>query len=240
MTVLTEHGVTPRDLTIAGDYSMHTKTLAAAAVGMLLAGPAAVADGRIPALYEVRVTNVTSGVYFTPTLAATHAPGLRFFEFGAAASAELATLAESGDVGPLQAVLDSQGRDVSATAVAGGLLGPGSSTSFMIRGRPSQDRLSLAAMLLPTNDGFYAIDAVALPAQGSRSYTATGYDAGSEFNDELCSNIPGPQCGGAGLSLDDGEGYVHVHPGTHGMADLSRASYDWRNPVAVVTVTRIK
>jgi hypothetical protein len=33
---------------------------------------------------------------------------------------------------------------------------------------------------------------------------------------------------------------VHVHPGTHGMADLSRAVYDWRNPVAVITVKRIQ
>ena len=221
---------------------MNAKTTAGLLAGMLLATSAAAADaeGRIPALYEVRVTNVTSGVYFTPTLAATHAPAVQMFQLGAPASPGLAALAESGDVGPLKAVLDSLGREVSETAVAGGLLGPGDSTRFTVRGRPSQDRLSLAAMLLPTNDGFYALDSVALPSRGSVRYTALGYDAGSEYNDELCAHIPGPQCGGAGLSAEDGEGYVHVHPGTHGMADLSRASYDWRNPVAVVTVTRIQ
>ena len=221
---------------------MNTQNTAGLLAGLLLATSAATAsaEGTIPALYEVRVTNVTSGVYFTPTLAATHAPSVRMFRLGEPASAPLAALAESGDVGPLQAVLDSLGREVSETAVAGGLLGPGASTSFTVRGRPSQDRLSVAAMLLPTNDGFYALDAVVLPSRGSVSYTALGYDAGSEFNDELCAHIPGPQCGGAGLSVEDGEGYVHVHPGTHGLADLSRASYDWRNPVAVVTVTRIR
>lgn len=219
---------------------MRTIIAAGALAGLLVSGTVAAAERTIPALYEVRVTNVTSGVYFTPTLAATHAPEIRMFALGSPASPELAALAESGDVGPLKAVLDSLGREVSATAVAGGLLGPGASTSFTIRGRPSQDRLSLAAMLLPTNDGFYAIDAMPLPASGSHRYTALGHDAGSEFNDELCANIPGPQCGGAGLSAEDGEGYVHVHPGTHGMADLNRASYDWRNPVAVVTVTRIR
>jgi hypothetical protein len=219
---------------------MIAKMFPLALASLVLSSPLAVADGRVPALYEVRVTNVTSGVYFTPTLAATHVPSVRMFALGAPASSALAALAESGDVSPLQAALDALGREVSATAVAGGLLGPGSSTTFTIRGRPSQDRLSLAAMLLPTNDGFYAIDAVELPSQGIRTYTALGHDAGSEFNDELCSNIPGPQCGGAGLSGEDGEGYVHVHPGTHGMADLSRASYDWRNPVAIVTVTRIQ
>ena len=207
---------------------------------MLLAGSAFASESSLPAVYEVRVTNLTAGVYFTPTLAATHASAVRLFALGQPASAELAELAESGDVGPLRAVLDSLGRNVSATAATGGLLGPGASASFMVRGRPSQDRLSLAAMLLPTNDGFYAVDAMPLPAQGSATFTAIAYDAGSEFNDELCSNIPGPQCGGAGLSVEDGEGYVHVHPGTHGMAELSRASYDWRNPVAQVTVTRVK
>lgn len=210
------------------------------ATAILIAGSAVASDGNLPAVYEVRVTNVTAGVYFTPTLAATHVPSVRMFELGRPASTELATLAESGDVGPLQSVLGSLGRSVSATETTGGLLAPGASTSFMIRGRPSQDRLSLAAMLLPTNDGFYAADAVPLPAQGSATFMALAYDAGSEFNDELCSNIPGPQCGGEGLSVEDGEGYVHVHPGTHGMADLNRASYDWRNPVAQVTVTRIK
>jgi len=211
-----------------------------ALAGIFIAGAAAAAEGNVPALYQVRVTNVTAGVYFTPTLAAAHSPSVRMFELGAPASVELATLAESGDVGPLQSLLGSLGRDVSATATTGGLLAPGASTTFTIRGRPNQDRLSLAAMLLPTNDGFFAIDAMPLPARGSHSYMALGYDAGSEFNDELCSNIPGPQCGGSGLSAADGEGYVHVHPGTHGMADLNRANYDWRNPVAVVTVTRIK
>ena len=221
---------------------MNTQTTAGLLAGLLLATSAvtANAEGTIPALYEVRVTNVTSGVYFTPTLAATHVPSVRMFRLGQPANGPLAELAESGDVGPLRAVLDSLGREVSETAVAGGLLGPGASTSFTVRGRPSQDRLSVAAMLLPTNDGFYALDAVVLPSRGSVSYTALGYDAGSEFNDELCAHIPGPQCGGAGLSVEDGEGYVHVHPGTHGLADLSRASYDWRNPVAVVTVTRIR
>lgn len=218
---------------------MLTKIIGAAA-GVLLAGSALASEGQVPALYEVRVTNVTAGIYFTPTLAVTHSPGVGLFTLGEPASSELAALAESGNVGPLQAALASLGRAVSATATTGDLLAPGASTSFAIRGRPSQDRLSLAAMLLPTNDGFYAIDAVALPAQGSYTYTAVAYDAGSEFNDELCSNIPGPQCGGSGLSVEDGEGYVHVHPGTHGMADLSRANYDWRNPVALVTVTRIK
>ena len=58
---------------------MIARMFTVALAGLVLSSPVAVADGRVPALYEVRVTNVTSGVYFTPTLAATHVPGVRMF-----------------------------------------------------------------------------------------------------------------------------------------------------------------
>ncbi|MCH6583458.1 MAG: hypothetical protein E2O37_00035 [Proteobacteria bacterium] len=69
------------------------------------------------------------------------------------------------------------------------------------------------------------------------------YDAGSETNDESCANIPGPPdgCTGAGVSPDDdGEGYVHIHAGIHGISDLIAADRDWRNPVARITIRRSK
>ena len=69
---------------------------------------------------------------------------------------------------------------------------------------------------------------------------APGYDGGSEINDELCANIPGPHCGGAAFSDDDGEGYVHIHPGIFGVGDLQASEYDWKNPIAKITVRRIK
>ena len=67
--------------------------------------------------------------------------------------------------------------------------------------------------------------------------------------DELCANIPGPTCGGIGRSLDDdnAEGYVHIHRGIHGsnpsgnfVSDLAADVFDWRNPVAKITITRIR
>ncbi len=67
--------------------------------------------------------------------------------------------------------------------------------------------------------------------------------------DELCANIPGPTCGGNGRSLDDdnAEGYVHIHRGIHGLVnpysglvDLAADVFDWRNPVAKITITRIR
>jgi hypothetical protein len=93
-------------------------------------------------------------------------------------------------------------------------------------------------MLIPTNDSFVAIQNVALPRHFA-AHVVPAYDAGSEFNDELCANIPGPACGGAGDSEEDGEGYVHVSSGIHGIGDLEAASYDWRNPVARISIRRL-
>ena len=94
-------------------------------------------------------------------------------------------------------------------------------------------------MILPTNDGFIALNGVSAPRAGSQGYMALGYDAGSEPNDELCASIPGPQCGGEGTSpAAGGENFVHVHAGIHGGGDLEVREYDWRNPMASVTIRK--
>ena len=143
--------------------------------------------------YEVTVTNLTYNQRFTPLLLVTHKPELRVFTLGQPASPQLATLAEEGNVAPLRTLLDASAM-VRATVAGNGLLDPGKSLSFQIKGNPWTDRLSLAAMLIPTNDGFVALDAVSLPYPGwlTEQYRAVAYDAGSELNDELCSSTPGP------------------------------------------------
>ena len=109
----------------------------------------------------------------------------------------------------------------------------------MIEGQPG-DLLTVIAMVIPTNDGFTAANAVPLPESGSTTLTTLIYDAGTETNDELCANIPGPVCGGAALSPDDdGEGFVHVHSGIHGIADLAPENHDWRNPAAKIRITHL-
>jgi hypothetical protein len=94
-------------------------------------------------------------------------------------------------------------------------------------------------MLVPTNDAFVAVNAVDISG-GSVNVRALAYDAGTEANDELCANIPGPPnvCGGEGFnaSRKNAEGFVHVHRGIHGIGDLNAAVYDWRNPVARVSI----
>ena len=217
--------------------------LAPVAVALAATALSASAAAAGPSLgYRVTIVNATAANQLTPVLAAVHSPSVGLFEIGEPASEELATLAESGDTGPLEGLLGSLDAVSSATTAAGptnGLTFAGETVEFEIEASPYRDVLSLAAMILPTNDAFVALDSVRLPRHGSRTWYALGHDAGSEADDELCANIPGPTCGEDGGG-DEGEGFVHVSGGIHGVGDLPEEIYDWRNPVAVVTVTRVR
>jgi len=195
--------------------------------------------------FEVTVTNLTRGQQFTPILVASHREGVRLFTLGSPASSELATLAEEGNTAPLAALLLATPgvRDIATSA---GLLNPGQSVTISVDAGGGFDHLSVAAMLIPTNDGFFALNGVEGPL-GDQALTlySPAYDAGSERNDELCASIPGPffaECGGAGGGgkPGGGEGYVHIHAGIHGVGDLDPAHRDWRNPVAQVTIRRTR
>ena len=111
----------------------------------------------------------------------------------------------------------------------------------MVAGDDIYPRISVAAMLIPTNDAFVAIQGMKLPKNDkTRIATAIAYDAGSEPNDESCASIPGPICSGEGPSLAaGGEGFIHVHAGIHGIGDLVAADRDWRNPVARITTVLV-
>ena len=193
--------------------------------------------------FEVTVTNLTRGQQFTPILVASHRAGVRLFTLGSPASLEVATLAEEGNTAPLAALLLAT-PGVKDFATSAGLLNPGQSVTISVDAGGGFDHLSVAAMLIPTNDGFFALNGVEGPL-GNQTLTlySPAYDAGSERNDELCASIPGPffaECGGAGSGgkPGGGEGYVHIHAGIHGIGDLDPAQRDWRNPVAQITIRR--
>jgi len=216
------------------------RTVLTAAAIALLASSAANANGKHREIkYSVTVTNSTKAVQFTPIAAATHNRGIALFELGEPASTSLADVAESGDISALASVLENSNA-VANIASTEGLLEAGDSTTFTITTTRGNGLFSMAAMLLPTNDSFVALDSVYLPRYGSRTYYAHAYDAGSEPNDEVCANIPGPFCGGEGRSADDSnaEGFVHMANGIHGIADVPAQTYDWRGAVAEVTITR--
>lgn len=191
-------------------------------------------------MYSVTITNLTRGVDFTPILVISHKPGHPVFNLGDAPSDALARIAEGGDTSLLEQHLLDAGM-AKDSGSSDGLLGPGASVTVTVMADEQYNYLSVASMLLPTNDGFFAVNGIALP-KGKRMKTvySPAYDAGSEDNDELCASIPGPACGGEPFSDGLGEGFVHIHSGIHGIADLNAAKYDWRNPVAKISIKRMK
>jgi predicted small secreted protein len=208
----------------------------------LLAGGNTLAQGMG---FEVTVTNLTRGQQFTPILVASHREGVRLFDLGSPASAELSTLAEEGNTAPLMTLLAGM-PEVKDLATSAGLLDPGASVTIFVEAAGRFDRVSIAAMLIPTNDGFFAVnDAEGPNGNWTLTLYSPAYDAGSEVNDELCASIPGPffdECGGpggGGIPAGGEEGYVHIHAGIHGIGDLDASQRDWRNPVAKISIRRV-
>ena len=207
--------------------------------GLLLGGlalPASASDR----YYEVTVTNITRGEIFTPILVATHRAGMRLFKPGSPAGSELEQLAEGGDTMPLAASLKAAG---ALDVVTGGdVLPPGASMTLKVRFNRRHRHISLASMLVPSNDAFIALNGIAGPRHHGKTLMLPAWDAGTEDNDELCVSIPGPPflCQGQGYAPGGGEGYVYIHGGIHGVGDLSAAGHDWRNPVARVSIRVVR
>lgn len=220
---------------------------ATALVGLLANRPASADEEDVQ--FEVTVTNLTRGQTFTPVLVASHRKGVTLFSPGKSASAELANLAEEGATAPLAALLLATPAvlDVADTgAPPAGFILPGQSQTVVVRAGRGADHISVAAMLIPTNDAFFALNGVQGP-RGREVLTlvSPAYDAGSERNDELCASIPGPnftECGGpggGGQPAGGEEGYVHIHAGIHGIGDLDASARDWRNPVALISIREL-
>jgi len=196
--------------------------------------------------YRVTVTNLTKGQTFTPLLLATHDPGVRIFAPGTQASPQLAVLAEEGATDMLAALLRAMPTAVREVVTATGLQTPAVTASFDITGGGVFTRLSLAAMLIPTNDAFVGAGSIVLPTGFDPMVVdLLAYDSGTEANDERCASIPGPgftECGGpgGGARVGRGEGAVTVHNGMHGVGDMNRSLRDWRGPVARVTIQRVQ
>ena len=207
---------------------------------------------------HVSVTNLTSGIYFTPLLVAAHDGHNSLFTVGEPASSSLEIMAECGDISGLVADLNAAGADTLVNP-AGGLLAPGETATGKLMPSGHNRYLSLAAMLLPTNDGFVGLDSLPIPrASGTYVYDLYGFDAGTEVNDEILftescdtstQGIPGDPTelsgtGGTGVASLEPNLTVHIHRGNvgdldlaGGPSDLSSAYHQWHNPVARLVIT---
>ncbi len=208
---------------------------------------------RATRVYDVTLTNLTTGQPFSPGVLVTHRRSTAFFRVGSPASEGLRLIAEDGD--ERVAIAELTGRrgvfqvvDVNMpTGRVGGSLP--TSRTFRIEAGPGATRLSLAVMLICTNDGFTGLAGVKLPRHFTpQTHVAAGYDAGTEANDERSPSIVdpcfaiGPTMGGAadGNARTPTSGEVRHHPGISGGADLDPGAHGWRDPVARITIQRVR
>ena len=159
---------------------------------------------------------------------------------GQMAKEPLALLAENGTPGPLIDYFTENSNGVkSVEAFTDGVpyVG-GESLQIMVEVSAAYPLVTVASMAINTNDGFVALNGVEVYA--GMTINEPGLDAGSEENNEDCDSIPGPAC----MDMDgnersgNGEGFVHVHRGIHGVGQdgLEPDQYDWRNPMMRVSV----
>ncbi len=209
------------------------------------------ADAEAERLYRVTVENLTDGQPFSPGVVATHTKAASVFEVGAPASEGVRLIAENGMPGT--AVSDLTGVDAVFEVAAfpdpvGPILFGGGTGSIEIAAAANANRLSLAIMLICTNDGFTGVSSVKLPGGFEPAvYYSNGYDAGTEVNTETSPDVV-DACGAAGpVSLPaDGNartaegGVIAHHPNIQGGADLTVADHGWDDPVAKITVERIQ
>src|SRR5262245_30995826 len=120
--------------------------------------------------FEITVTKLTRGQQFTPILVASHREGVKLFNMGEPASPQLAILAEEGDGGPLAGLLSGmpEVKDVVTGPFSEeGLIDPGESFTLTVKAPASFNHVSVASMLAPTNDAFFALSGVEVPRDNS-------------------------------------------------------------------------
>ena len=189
---------------------------------------APIASVKIEEVVELRltVTNTSpdGGTFLTPFWFGLHDDGFDLGNRDEAASAGLEALAEDGTFEAIAAELLAADPDGVGGAILGerGPIATGEVASTTLLASTDTPYISLAAMLLPSNDAFVGtLNAVKLFDEngdylGDQTITFTGenvYDAGTEVNTELDAafiNQTGPNTG-----IDE-NGVIELHPGFNG------------------------
>ena len=204
-------------------------------------------------MFEITLTNLTTGEpgaggqILSPPIFVTHAAGINLAEVGQPASPALVALAENGDASGLAALAAAAGAN---SMVAGGVVPPGGSVTVTVTADMVNSSLSVGSMLVSTNDAFIAATDVALfdedGAPVSASLDLMSYDAGSEENTEMASDIPGPlgldaavDPEGSNESVPTEGGVIAAHEGIQGVGDVGEA-FAWDEPTAMLMITPVE
>lgn len=144
----------------------------------------------------------------------------------------------------------SQGESIETANVP---IAPGKMITFEFKAKKRQKFFSFFSPLHATDDGFVGIDSILLPKRRNKVVTvqANAYDAGLFENTEICESdtvltllSPPEEC--APHEVDEiraftitPENPVTTHSGIHGIGDLDAAKYDWKNPVAEISIRKV-
>ena len=201
-------------------------------------------DLQIVPKYEVSMTNLTAAQPMSPLAVVLHGSNYHMYTLGEGATVALEKLAEGGDN---SVVLDGAmgTTNVDEALSSEGLLLPGAKTQVVIEGTASY--LSIASMLVNTNDGFVGLESYHLSdlARGeSVKLSLSTYDAGTEANSESAASVPAQQGEGFNVVRDDTNAMVRYHAGVVSSDDgLSSSAlsaiHRFDNPTATLMIKRI-
>ncbi len=210
-------------------------------------------------MFEITLTNLTEGVHgesgqtFSPAIFAAHPADVKLAVVGEPANEAIVMLAEGGNTAGLEALAAAAGADVQIAMNADmtrRYTMPGQSSTVTVTATMVNSSLSVGSMLVSTNDAFIAAIDVPLFDADGMPVTATielmAYDAGSEDNTEMHTDIPGPlgldaevDPPGSNARVPTEGGVIAAHPGIQGGADVSEA-FAWAEPIATLTITPVE
>ncbi len=152
---------------------------------------------------DVQIENLgpAGGLFLTPVWVGFHDGGFDVFDVGGMASAELETIAEEGDIGPLSASFAGNG--VDGGVAPGTPFGPAGSSfasqaTATFNVNPTSHRyFSFASMIIPSNDAFI----------GNDNPTAFSlFDGAGVFQGPLVIEVTGQNIYDAGTEVNNGQG----------------------------------
>lgn len=194
--------------------------------------------------YEVTVQNLTQAQPLSPVAVVLH-EDITLWSIGETASEAIEMMAEGGDNSEIlanEALLSGES--------GAGIIAPGDSESITVTvtDEPAS-YLSVATMLVNTNDAFVGITGQAMAAlmvNESMALSLPVWDAGTEANSELAGTIPGPADGGEGFNSErDDADTLSFHSGVvsqdDGLTDSVLTSiHRFDNPAVRIIVTRLE
>ncbi len=194
-------------------------------------------------VYQISIQNLTQSQPLSPPGIFTHSTEYKLWAAGEMASVALEVLAEGGDASmldDLDIVMQSQLAEMPVAP------GENMSWTFEIE-QGSTEALSIATMLVNTNDAFTGVTAMPLANMGVgevHQQYLQAYDAGTEMNDE--SALPGPAASAEGFnaSRSGDVNRVYLHAGVLTQYELSGSvlmpEHKFDNPVAKLMVKRLQ